>query len=544
MVWFSKQNDVRVVAGTYQFFTGSIPTAAGFEYLIESAANNTDLSDPYYAQFNQENRFINFANNLGTVGVGALAFQQEYGSLTFEQTIRKAYDEIVGIAAAQAAGIDTEAAIQFFINARGFYQTVALERLGGVPLEQAIKIVALGSIINEAIKAGVGKYAEGVTELVADVSPDGASNLLGTSIVDSGGATFLLTPGQDFADAQGSFRNGPENPSDFRFTAASETVTATAQTVTDIDVLSDQSTADNDVMNIAASGDTLGAILDLGTVANIETFNVVAANFGQQQQRMDFVDVTGGKRVDLDGTLTNELELTAISASGITTVDASGLISANFGINVSFGNAVDNLGRTLIGGVGNDSLGGSPVADQLSGNGGDDFLNGFGGNDVIIGGAGFDFYLGGGGSDRFGFEATAASNGEDVFGAGGFDVGANGDIVDFLSFLKVSGVVLEVAAGTLANQGVDATGANIIIFENDPNMDDEGDLEASVGAGVGLLNIGANRDVVVIFQNALGNSEAFYVETNAAGQVGPDDVDLVATFEGVASADFVSANFL
>jgi hypothetical protein len=543
MVWFSKQNDVRVVAGTYQFFTGSIPTAAGFEYLIESAANNTDLSDPYYAQFNQENRFINFANNLGTVGVGALAFQQEYGSLTFEQTIRKAYDEIVGIAAAQAAGIDTEAAIQFFINARGFYQTVALERLGGVPLEQAIKIVALGSIINEAIKAGVGKYAEGVTELVADVSPDGASNLLGTSIVDSGGATFLLTIGQDFADAQGSFRNGPQNPSDFKFSSASETVTATAQTANGDDVLSDPSTGDNDVMNITASGDTPGAILDLGTVAKVETFNAVFQNFGQQQQRMDFDGVTGAKTVDLDGTLANELELIAISASGITTVDASGLISANFGINVSFGNAVDNLGRTLIGGVGNDSLGGSPVADQLSGNGGDDFLNGFGGNDVIIGGAGFDFYLGGGGSDRFGFEATAASNGEDVFGAGGFDVGANGDIVDFLSFLKVSGVVLEVAAGTLANQGVDATGANIIIFENDPNMDDEGDLEAAVGAGVGLLNIGANRDVVVIFQTG-ANSQAFYVETNAAGQVGPDDVDLVATFEGVASVDFVPANFL
>src|SRR5690606_7661747 len=48
MVWFTRSDDVRVVAGTYQFFTGSVPNAGGFEYLIESAANNTDLSDPYY----------------------------------------------------------------------------------------------------------------------------------------------------------------------------------------------------------------------------------------------------------------------------------------------------------------------------------------------------------------------------------------------------------------------------------------------------------------------------------------------------------------
>ena len=43
MVWFTRSDDVRVVAGTYQFFTGSIPNAGGFEFLIESPTNKKNL---------------------------------------------------------------------------------------------------------------------------------------------------------------------------------------------------------------------------------------------------------------------------------------------------------------------------------------------------------------------------------------------------------------------------------------------------------------------------------------------------------------------
>jgi len=49
MANLSKFN-VELVAATYQFFTGNVPTSGGFTYLIDSPENPTDLTDPYYAQ--------------------------------------------------------------------------------------------------------------------------------------------------------------------------------------------------------------------------------------------------------------------------------------------------------------------------------------------------------------------------------------------------------------------------------------------------------------------------------------------------------------
>jgi hypothetical protein len=158
--------DVEVVAATYQFFTGSVPTEGGFLYLINSTDNATDLHDPYYAGFNTENRFINFANNLGSAGAGAAAFDAAFGGLTFEQAVALAYDEIVGVDNATAAGIDADAAMAFFESAYSFYEDVALERVvgSGVPLDDAIKLVMIGSMLNESLKADVGVYAEAVDE--------------------------------------------------------------------------------------------------------------------------------------------------------------------------------------------------------------------------------------------------------------------------------------------------------------------------------------------------------------------------------------------
>ena len=71
----------------------------------------------------------------------------------------------------------------------------------------------------------------------------------------------------------------------------------------------------------------------------------------------------------------------------------------------------------------------------------------------------------------------------------------------------------------------------------------EQEIEQRVGSGAGKLAIGADRDVVGIIQNG-ANSQAFYVSTNAAGQVSPDDVHLVAVFEATTSADFIPFNFI
>ena len=85
-----------------------------------------------------------------------------------------AYQEIMGKPLAGGA-------YNFFMGAHGFYEDVAEQRVvrPGVDLDDATKIVAIGSILNEAVKNGQGPYADAIEYLVADVYPDGQSVMLG-----------------------------------------------------------------------------------------------------------------------------------------------------------------------------------------------------------------------------------------------------------------------------------------------------------------------------------------------------------------------------
>ncbi|WP_274627531.1 hypothetical protein [Arvimicrobium flavum] len=175
--WHQLSSNVEIVAATYQFFLGWVPNSGGFAYLISSPDNQADLSDAYYAHFNTENRYINFASNLGTAGDGKSWFDAEFGSLSFEQAVALAYEEIMGKPL-------TGGAYNFFMNAHGFYEDVAEQRVvrPGVDLDDATKIVAIGSVLNEAVKSGLGPYAEAIDELLADVYPDGQSMMLGQDL--------------------------------------------------------------------------------------------------------------------------------------------------------------------------------------------------------------------------------------------------------------------------------------------------------------------------------------------------------------------------
>lgn len=175
--WYTFGASTALVAATYQFFTNAIPTANGFEFLISSTANPNDLNDPYYEQFNTENRYINFASNLGTEGEGAAAFEAKFGALNFEETVKAVYLEVTGSAL-------TGGALQFFLDGQDFYEAVAQSRVvrAGVDLAEGIKIVAIGSILNEAVKSGAGPYADAIEVLVADVAPDGLSPNLGEDL--------------------------------------------------------------------------------------------------------------------------------------------------------------------------------------------------------------------------------------------------------------------------------------------------------------------------------------------------------------------------
>ena len=179
-----KVADIELVAATYQFFTSFVPTDAGFRYLISSADNQYDLNDPYYSGFNTESRFINFSTNLGSQGEGADMFDAVFGDLTFDEAVAVAYDEIFGVQNAVARGIDVDAALSFFEAGHSFYQDVALERVvsSGVALDDAVKLVMIGSMLDASLKTGVGVYSEAVDAFVADYQR-GEMSHFGTDIL-------------------------------------------------------------------------------------------------------------------------------------------------------------------------------------------------------------------------------------------------------------------------------------------------------------------------------------------------------------------------
>ena len=75
----SADNSTALAALSYQFFTGKSPTKEGLAYLTNSPDNPNDLNDPYYGKFNTENRYINFAANLGVAGEGGRGYVHRPG---------------------------------------------------------------------------------------------------------------------------------------------------------------------------------------------------------------------------------------------------------------------------------------------------------------------------------------------------------------------------------------------------------------------------------------------------------------------------------
>jgi Ca2+-binding RTX toxin-like protein len=150
-----------VATMSYQFFTGHMPTEAGLDYLVSPQGPNLNsLNSYYYQAFSLENRYINFAVNLGKAGEGRAAFQAEYGSLDLFTATKTAYAEIFGAA-------PTDAKVHALLDPTA--------TLGGVTMTRAqyfagygqdgpdglgTKAAMVGWLLAEAAKADIGMYAK------------------------------------------------------------------------------------------------------------------------------------------------------------------------------------------------------------------------------------------------------------------------------------------------------------------------------------------------------------------------------------------------
>lgn len=136
-----------VASLAYEFFTGKVPGEAGIDYLVSpTGPNANNLNSTYYQSFNLENRYINFAVNLGKVGEAKDAFAAKYGALSFVEATREAYKTIFGAA-------PTDAKIHAMIDSRVDY----FAAYGGDgPNGVGTKAAMVGWLLAEAQKADLG----------------------------------------------------------------------------------------------------------------------------------------------------------------------------------------------------------------------------------------------------------------------------------------------------------------------------------------------------------------------------------------------------
>jgi hypothetical protein len=162
----------------YQFFTGGIPSQGGYGFLVNGTSNPNDLDSPYYAQFNIQNRYINFAANLGKFGDGKDFFTANYGSLSLQDAMTKAYTEIFGFAPApgKIAGIlaSPVPGVGTIADYFAFYGTDGVNGIG-------TKAAAVGWLMTVAVQADLGTYAtanDGFLAALALGAGQYASNML------------------------------------------------------------------------------------------------------------------------------------------------------------------------------------------------------------------------------------------------------------------------------------------------------------------------------------------------------------------------------
>lgn len=151
-----------VALEAYQFFTGKTPTKLGMSYLIDSADNPNDLTDPYYAVFNVGNRFINFAVNLGRYGEGHVGFEKDYGALSFEAAVAKAYEAIIGRSAATADGVDVDKAIAYIVSQKDYFTALGKDDLGA-------KAAMVGFVMYVGVEYATGNYYDAVVDHLEDM---------------------------------------------------------------------------------------------------------------------------------------------------------------------------------------------------------------------------------------------------------------------------------------------------------------------------------------------------------------------------------------
>lgn len=213
---------------SYAFFTGATPKMAGLDYLVSPTGGNANnLNSAYYTSFTAENRYINFAVNLGKVGEGQASFSAGYAALDLNAAATKAYAEIFGFAP-EAGKIDTILNAQVSNGQGGtftraeYFAYYGQDGLNG----QGTKAAMVGWLLSEAAKADLGVYAKANDAFLADLAADGQA-AFNVSLLGVYGAQPTYPAGATIA-ATGTQSVAPDAASPaLQSTANNDTITGT-----------------------------------------------------------------------------------------------------------------------------------------------------------------------------------------------------------------------------------------------------------------------------------------------------------------------------
>ena len=186
-----------VASIAYEFFTGAAPSKGGFDYLVDpTGANANSLNSDYYKSFNLENRYINFAVNLGKLGDGKAQFAASYGPLNLFDATKAAYAVIFG-----GAPTDDQVHAILDTSLQSGGQTMTRADYFAVygqdgPAGIGTKAAMVGWLLTEAVKADLGTYARADNAYLTDLA-DGAPYAL--DIVQAYGQPQFVYPGDIIA---------------------------------------------------------------------------------------------------------------------------------------------------------------------------------------------------------------------------------------------------------------------------------------------------------------------------------------------------------
>ncbi len=317
------QATFEVAESTYQFFTGSGLSQGGLNFLEGNAGsgNANGLNTAFYAGFNTENRYYNFAINLASAGgQGNANFVSTYGGLTFAQTVATAYEAIVG--SSNVGTANANAAIADITSRQAFFTSVANQRAGGVDSggmtgqNIALKAIVIGYILEEANKADVGTYAKAIDQLEASVAAGNAQ--FGANILTTYGAS-----GSGFNTGFAALGANANGQTAVALTTGIDAINATTGNVNYLGTVTNQGSTNvnpqtlqaGDQINASGANNTL-TITTLGVVGDATGGGVVTG-----VQTVDIRAATGTAAFNAQGSVSGETAINAFLSQGAVTLN-------------------------------------------------------------------------------------------------------------------------------------------------------------------------------------------------------------------------------